>query len=347
MRIPSRPRTGRATGRHLAAVVAVALAAAACGGEGPTADGGDDAEGEAAVAEGGVDYPLTIENCGTEITFEAPPERVFLLHSAPVSSLQALGLLDRVVGRAGAFPEEYLDDEAQAAIDAVPSLTEEVDGDGHFEVSAEAIVEAEPDLVMGLTEGVTREGLADLGIPVLEVPSQCPGETASPGYDDVLDLTTLYGDIFDRTAAAEDYNAQLQARLDAVAEQVGDEDRTAAVLYPTVGGGTGWAYGTVSMAHPQLEAAGFDNVFGDVQERVFEVSLEDLIDRDPDVLVLLHVDGEPGPVEDAIRSLPGADGMTAVQDDAILVQLFNFSEPPTPLTVDGLERIVDAFGDAR
>ena len=30
------------------------------------------------------------------------------------------------------------------------------------------------------------------------------------------------------------------------------------MLYPTVGGGPLYAYGTSSMAHPQLEAAGFE-----------------------------------------------------------------------------------------
>jgi hypothetical protein len=123
-----------------------------------------------------------------------------------------------------------------------------------------------------------------------------------------------------------------------------DEGRTAAVLYPTVGGGAGYAYGTRSMAHPQLEAAGFGNAVADVDERVFEVTLEELLDRDPDALVLLYGDGDPGLVEDEIRGLPGADGLTAVQDDAILVQLFNFTEPPTSLSVDGLETIVSTFG---
>ncbi len=116
------------------------------------------------------------------------------------------------------------------------------------------------------------------------------------------------------------------------------------MLYPTVGGGTTYAYGTGSMAHPQLEAAGFENVFGDVDERVFEVTLEELLGRDPDVLVLLHSEGEPGPVEDAITGLPGAEDLTAVRNGDVMTQLFNFTEPPSPLVFEGLARIVDRFG---
>ena len=117
------------------------------------------------------------------------------------------------------------------------------------------------------------------------------------------------------------------------------------MLYPTVGGGTTYAYGSRSMAHPQLESAGLDNVFGDVDERVFEVTLEELLGRDPDVVVLLYGDGDPAAVEEALTSLPGADELTAVREDAVMTQLFNFTEPPTPLSIDGLERIVDRFGD--
>ncbi|MFP4634522.1 MAG: ABC transporter substrate-binding protein [Nitriliruptoraceae bacterium] len=339
--MPHLPLQSEAPPRLRVAVVGLVtvLALAACGGDGPAAT--DDSAGPG--GEGETDFPLTIENCGHELTFEAPPERVLLLHSAPVTSFQALDLLDRVVARAGAFPDAYLDDEAQETIAAVPSLADEIDADGHFEISQEAVIAEEPDLVMGDADGVSREGLADAGIQQLIVPSQCPGADETPDYDDVYALNDTYGQIFDRPDAARAYNDELRGRVEDVAEQVRDEERTAATLYPTVGGGAGWAYGTISMAHPQLEAAGFTNVFDDVDERVFEVTHEELIARDPDVLVLLHIDGEPGPVENTIRSLPGAEDMTAVANNDILVQLFNFTEPPTPLTVDGLEHIVDEF----
>ncbi len=45
-----------------------------------------------------------------------------------------------------------------------------------------------------------------------------------------------------------------------------------------------------------------------------------------------------------MAELPGADALRAVRHDAILVQLFNFTEPPTPLSVTGLERIHERFG---
>ncbi|WP_219996300.1 hypothetical protein [Nocardioides humi] len=63
---------------------------------------------ESQSAEGGSSdsdaYPVTVENCGAEVTFDAEPERVVLLKSAAVPYLSALGVLDRVTARAGEYP---------------------------------------------------------------------------------------------------------------------------------------------------------------------------------------------------------------------------------------------------
>ncbi len=228
-------------------------------------------------------------------------------------------------------------------------------------ISAEVIIEQQPDLVLGLPDGVSRERLADVGIRALVHPTMCPSGVEATTFDDVYDQITTYGRIFDRRSEAAELVASLKDRVAAVekttekaAEKAtekatekaaaGEPRRTAAVLYPTIGGGTVYAYGNESMAHPQLETAGFTNVYADVDERVFEVTLEDLIDRNPDVLVLLHSDGDPGAVRDAVADLPGAGALKAVRDGDVLVQLFNFTEPPTPLSVDGLERIHATFG---
>ncbi|NEE00990.1 ABC transporter substrate-binding protein [Phytoactinopolyspora halotolerans] len=315
---------------------AAASTIAACGGAGAASTDGESAEG----------FPVTVENCGIDVTFDEPPSRVILLESAPVTILEGLGVLDSVVLRAGAFPPAYYDAETNAAIEKIPSMGDELDDKGHLQISLETIIDAEPDLVFGLPDGMSRDGLTDAGIQVLEQPTFCADAEGATTFENIYEQVETYGRIFDRTDEADAFVDELNGRVEdvrATAEKQGG-GRTAAVLYPTVGGGSGYAYGNKSMAHPQLEAAGFENVFDDVDERVFEVTLEQLISRDPDVLVLLHVDGEPGPVKDAVVNLPGAESLTAVANDDILVQLFNFTEPPTPVSIDGLERIAEHFG---
>lgn len=302
---------------------------------------GTDAVGDEATAEG---FPATIENCGAEVTFDAPPERVVMLKSAAVPYLHALGVMDQVVARAGDYPADYYDTETQAELDDIPLLTDEMDTSGHLQISKEIVIAEEPDLVLGEVDNLSRDTLDAVDIDLLEEPAMCPEGVDDPGFDDVYSQLETYGRIFDREDEAAKAMADLRERVTELEKQKVGEGRTAAVLYPTVGGGVTYAYGTRSMAHPQLEAAGFEDVFADVDERVFEVSTEDLLERDPDVIILLHNAGDPATVEESITRLAGAEDLTAVKNGDVMAQLFNFTEPPSALSVDGLERIIDRFG---
>lgn len=64
---------------------------------------------------------------------------------------------------------------------------------------------------------------------------------------------------------------------------------------------------------------------------------------DPDIIILLHSEGDPDHVDAALRDLPGAGDLQAVQNEEVMTQLLNFSEPATPLSITGLERIVERF----
>lgn len=335
--------TPRTLTRSLSVICAAAVLAA-CGGDGPTDDDSAPADD---TGEGIVEYPITVTNCDTEFTFDSAPDSVLVLGRGEIFHiLYDLGVAETVVARAGAFPTEYYDGGGAAAIEAVPSLGDDLDDSGHLQISQEAILDTDPDLAIGLPDGIDRAGLDDAGIPVLDQPANCPAGIDDISYEDIYDQVEMYGRIFDRTERAAEIVADLAERIAAVESSASDvgAGRDIAILYPTVGGGTAYAYGNLSMSHEQVTTAGFTNVFADTDERVFEVTAEELISRDPDVLILLHSDGEPGPVEDAVRNLPGAEGITAVREGAILTQLFGFGEYASPLVVDGLERIVAEFG---
>ena len=330
--------------RTVPATLAAALLLAACG-----ADASDGSDEPAAAASTDLDgFPVTVDSCEQDVTIEAPPERILVLGRAElVAILAELDETERIVGRAGAFPTEYFDDATNAAIADVPSLSDDVDESGHLQISQESILELDPDLVLGVPDGIDEAGLRDAGIPVIEQPANCPAGLDDVGFEAIYDQVELYGEVLGVPDRAEEVVAELEervAQVEAAAADVGD-GRVAAALYPTVGGGTTYAYGNRSFPHVLLETAGFDNAFADTDERVFEVAGEELLDRDPQALVLLHVDGEPGPVADAVGQLPGVSGLAAVEQDQLLVQLFNFGEYPSPLVIDGLEQLVAAFGD--
>lgn len=323
--------------RHLACLAAGLLAAAlaGCGSAGPDAGGRGNASGSRSV---------TVENCGVDVKLDGPPSRIMIVNSAPLQYLSSLGVLDRLASRAGKFPPEYYSKETLEAVHKVPSLTDRLGSDGHLKISTEAIIAEEPDLLLGLPEGVTRESLAAAGIPVLIEPSFCPEGIKDPGYATVYDQMRLYGKVFDRRDRAEQAVEELRRRVRTVeAGLPGQKGRKVAVLWPYRGEGTVGAYGGRSMATPQLQTLGARNVFAGVGKRVFEVSMEELLGRDPDVIILLHTDGTDQEIRQALLGIPGATDLRAVKNDAITVQLFNFTEPPTPLVLDGLERLAAYF----
>ncbi|GAB7046046.1 ABC transporter substrate-binding protein [Catenuloplanes indicus] len=315
---------------RLATILAATLLISGCG-EGP--DG-------TAAAGTPAGFPFTVTNCGADVTFDEAPERIVMLKSSAVPYLHDLGVMDRVTARAGAYPEEYYDPATLAELAKVPLLTDRMDTSGHLQISTEVVIAQQPDLVLGEVDNLSRDTLDAVGIPLLEEPAMCPDNTVVPTFDDIYRQLETYGRVFGRPAEAQTAITALKERM-AKIQKV--ENRTAAVLYPTVGGGVTYAYGRTSMAHPQVEAAGFTNVFGDAEERVFEVTLEEILGRNPDVIILLYSDGDPAAVEKALTGLPGSEKLTAVAKGNVMTQLFNFTEPPSPLSVDGLERIVERF----
>ncbi|RSM47473.1 ABC transporter substrate-binding protein [Actinoplanes sp. ATCC 53533] len=320
---------------RLVAASATIMLAAACGAASSSGD-----EPEAA----GNGYPVKVTNCGVEVTFDSAPQRVVLLKSAAVPYLHSLGVMDRVTARAGQYPKEYYEAATLAELARIPLLTDKTDTSGHLQISKEVVIGQQPELVLGEVDNLSRDTLSSVDIPLLEEPALCPDSTAVPAFDDIYAQLRTYGKVFGRPAAAETAVTALKERMTKIKSETGTaSERTAAVLYPTVGGGATYAYGSASMAHPQLAAAGFTNVFADSRKRVFEVTLEELLGRDPDVLILLHGDGDPQAVEAALTGLPGAAKLKAVAGGNVMTQLFNFTEPPSPLSIDGLERIVRRF----
>ena len=176
--------------RHIASFTTLALAAtllAACGSEEPTS--------EATTRDGAGHYPVTIENCGDEVTFEAEPTNVVMLKSAWVPYLDTLGVLDHVSAKAGAYPEGYYDGDTAEQVDGIETLTDRLDASGHLLISKEVVVEREPDLVLGHVDNLGREPLAEVGIPMLEVGGLCPTDPIKPSFDAIYDELEAFGQV--------------------------------------------------------------------------------------------------------------------------------------------------------
>lgn len=340
--------------RRRTAIVAAALGllAAACGDDDAvatpqaTAASEDasapttpaDAVSATTVAGGGSGFPLTFTNCDQEFTLESAPQRVLLMEAAAPSLLFAAGAMDRVVARIEDFPEEYYTSEEMEVLDAIPALQAEATSTGGVEVSLEAIIGYEPDIVIGFdTETITADALADVGIQLYVMPPFCDNPP-KPSFDSIVDEVRFYGQLFGTSDVADAAAEELAAAVASAADAPVADGKTAAALYVSSDGSAIYAYSALGMVHPQMEALGMTNVFAELGERVPEVSIEEVIDRNPDILVLLYDDTGLTPDEIAalVTDLPGAGSITAVAEGAVYPMLFNYAEPPTPLVVKGL-----------
>jgi len=167
-------------------------------------------------------YPLTVENCGTPLTFQHAPNRIVTIGQADSEMFYALGLGDKLVGTSLWFNDVLPKYKAQN--DKVERLA---DNDPSFE----AVIGKRPELVTAQLEwmvgpqGVvgTREQFQELNIPTYLMPSDCEGKDNLVGADGTrlqpFTLDTVYkritqlAEIFDVQARGEQLNAELKARL--------------------------------------------------------------------------------------------------------------------------------------
>lgn len=181
-------------------------------------------------------YPLTLENCGQQVTFTKAPERAVPLGQNSAEILLLLGLEDQMAATAF-WPNKVLP-ELEAANGKVEVLTVEFP-------TLEAVLSKQPDFVpamlvtlMGPDSKVAkREDFEGLGIPTYLSPSACStSQTANDAYgsrDDLWTMDLLYKEIedlaqiFDVADRGQALVADFQAREAALRAEFGkSEDLT-------------------------------------------------------------------------------------------------------------------------
>ena len=227
-------------------------------------------------------YPLTLDNCGFEVTLAAAPKRVLTIKSTATEMLLALGLGDRIAGvgfQDGPAPEPWT-----AAAAALHVVSDKLP-------SQEAALEVEPDFIYGgwesnfAADGVgERPTLAALGVAGYVSPAACRSiKPAKLTFDDVFAQIGEMGTIFDAAPAAEALVAEQKAALAAVSP---DARGLTALWYSS---GTKAPYVGAGSGAPQmmLEALGLDNIMADVDDGWVAASWEAVVDANPDVIVLV------------------------------------------------------------
>ena len=196
-----------------------------------------------------------------------PARRIVSLNPVATEFLFVAGAGERVVGRTHW-------DHYPPAADAVPDL-----GNG-IDPNVEAVLGAKPDLVILYMNASNRR--AALGLQAAGV------RTLTVRTDQIADLTRLAdlfaavtGDSAGRTAVD-----SVMRSVDAVwrMPRPATPPRAFWVLFD--GGPQVWTMGRGSFMNELLEIAGATNVFGDIAAPSAQVSLEEVVKRNPDLFVV-------------------------------------------------------------
>lgn len=304
----------------LLALPAAALLLAGCAATSTASSDADDATG-AAEASG---YPVTIDNCGTEVTLDEAPERIVTIKSSTLELLLALGLEDRIVGTAfsdGPVPDAYAD-----AASGLEVLSDKVP-------SQEVTLAAEPDLVFAgwesnlSAEGAgDRETLAKLGVATYVAPAACKAEGYMPNpltFDEVFREFEEAGELFGVPDAAADLVAEQRAALDAI--EPNDEGLTA--LWYSSGSDTPYVGAGIGAPQMIMDAAGLENIAAGVEDTWTSMSWEAIVAANPDVIVLVDAAWNTADQKIALLEQNAATAaLPAVQEGRYLIVDFPATE---------------------
>ena len=267
----------------------------------------DDADTAASTEPGGGAFPVTIEHKYGETTIPEQPERVVTVGFADQDALLALGVVP--VGIRDWYGEQpfatwpwAIDELGDAEPAVLPST----------ELNFEQIDALDPDLIVGISSGMTDQEYATLSdiAPTLAQSSEFI-DYGVPWQEATRVIGEATGHLDEAEAIVADIERQIETIADENPAWDGLEAAVAYVLTETEIG----AYASGDNRPKLLEGFGFvtpsefDELAGDLFYSSFSYEEIDRVDRD----VLLWISSDPA-VSEAIKAHPLRQQLTAVSE---------------------------------
>ncbi|WP_456064342.1 ABC transporter substrate-binding protein [Cutibacterium porci] len=292
----------------------------------------------------------SVMSCQEKLTFTDPPKRVIMMGDTDASTMNALGVLDHVVARAGQIKEGAYDAKTLAKLKAIPTIASQQLNTGGVKVSTETILEHHADLVIGYDTGVDRNALRKSGVKMYSTDAMCTDKKppAPATFSQVKDEVDKVGQIFNVPDKANHVNKDLEKKIATIEKETSSGAKADAVaLYITPGSTEFYTYGSSSMIEPMFAATGLRNMYHSNTTRVSDATMEDLLHKNPEWIVLLAGDGAMSQVEPTFLSFKGAKELKAVKNGHVVTMSFALTDPPTPLTITGTEKLHDLVQDKK
>lgn len=261
------------------------------------------------------------DGLGNTVTLEKPAQKIVSLAPSNTEILFAIGAGDQVVGR-----DQFSDypAEAQQAADI---------GGGFGELNTELIVSLNPDLVLAadLTPPEQVQALQNLGLTVYALPNPT---TIPEMFENLRVVAQLTGHEEQAASLVE----SLEARVAAVEEKVAGVQERPLVFYQldSTDPNAPWTSGAGTFIDTLLGMAGGENLGNILDSPWAQISLEALLEQDPDIIILGDATWG-GITPEMVAARAGWETLSAVKEGKVFPFDDNLVSRPGPRMVDGLE----------
>ena len=260
------------------------------------------------------------DGLGRSLTLEGPPQRIVSLAPSNTEILFAIGAGQQVVGRDefSNYPEDAL---------ALPSV-----GGSWGNYNTEAIVELNPDLVLAaeINPPELVESLEKLGLTVYLLPNP----TDIDGIYQIMETAAL---LTWRQAETTILVQSLKERVEAVTNQTSGLTDRPAVFYEldSTEPNAPYTAGAGTFVELLIEMAGGTNIGNAMDSPWAQISLEQLVVLDPDIILL--GDSAYGVTPESVGARAGWESISAVANARVYPFDDDLASRPGPRMVDGLE----------
>ncbi len=263
------------------------------------------------------------DGLGREITLEEPAQRVASLAASNTEILFAIGAGEQVVAR------DAFSDFPDAALDVTDI------GGGWGEIDTETLLYLDPDLVLAAEINAPEQvqALEELGLTVFYLANP---EDIEGMFDNLLIVAALTG----RESEAQALIDELETRVAAVDEKISDVKEQPLVFYELDGtdANAPWTSGQGTFIDLLIARAGGENLGNVLEDAWAQISIEELITQNPDIILLGdYVWG--GVTPEDIASRTGWEAIAAVQNERVFPFDDNLVSRPGPRMVAGLEEL--------
>ena len=268
-------------------------------------------------------FPVTVvDDVGLSSLIPKAPVRIVSLGPSNTEILFALGLGPRTVG-----VTSYCNFPAEAK-------KKEKTGD-FMSPNLELILSLKPDLVL-CSGGVQKElalKLKNLNIPAVTLYPK--------DLKQVLDGISLVGRATGREETASIYMETLNVRIAAVKAKV--KSAAKPKVYLEIWNQPLTTSGKISFVNELITLAGGANIFGELEQTFPSVGGEEILNRDPDIIVTAYMD-KAGKIKADLIKRPGWGNIKAVKTGRIYDEInSDLLLRSGPRLVDGIEALAKKF----